>query len=205
MKRVGSWRALWAALAITLAPGVAPAQDSGTRVPVNRDFEGFSLGMAARDAAPFMGRGLLWQREQAPLGPPDGRRPDAATVSRGCFQATLDTTKLRTVDDSRITLVFLRAQLLRIEIEAKTDPGVMRAALIEKYGPPQRETYWHFEWVDTATLLQLARSHGPAQSPTRLVYTDRMLVKAQVERLAHEQAAQRAERERERHQTPRSY
>jgi hypothetical protein len=81
----------------------------------------------------------------------------------------------------------------------------MHAALVEKYGQPLQETYWHFEWGDGDTLLQFSKRLGDSDAVTRLIYTDRALLRAEGGRLAREKTAEKFERERLRQQPPRSY
>lgn len=189
---------------VVLSTSVSHAQER-PRVAVNRQIEGLSLGMPMREVTAVLRRHVLWTRERATLCPPDGRRPSSATGPRDCFETMLDTTEFRKADSRGLKLVFLQSRLLRIEFEPGTDNKVMQATLVEKYGPPQQETYWHFEWGDGDTLLQLSKRLGNSDEITRLIYTDRALLRAESGRLAREKAAERFEREQQRQQIPRSY
>jgi hypothetical protein len=189
---------------IVLSTSVPHAQER-PRIAVNRQIEGLSLGMPMRDVKTVLRRPVLWTKERATLCPPDGRRPSGSTETRDCFETMLDTTEFRTADNHGLKLVFLQSRLLRMEFEPRTDNKVMQAALVEKYGPPQQETYWHFEWGDGDTLLQFGKRLGNGDAVTRLIYTDRALLRAESGRLATEKTAEKFERERQRQQPPRSY
>lgn len=189
---------------LVLSTSVSHAQER-LRVAVNRQIEGLSLGMPMKEVTAVLRRQVLWTRERATLCPPDGRRPSGATGTRDCFETMLDTTEFRMADSHGLKLVCLQSRLLRIEFEPGTDNKVMHAALVEKYGPPQQETYWHFEWGDGDTLLQFSKRLGNGDAVTRLIYTDRALLRAESGRLAREKAAEKFERERQRQQPPRSY
>jgi hypothetical protein len=190
------------ALAV-LAPFVSHAQQGRPRVPVNRQIEGLSLGMSVREVPAAARRQVLWSKERATLCHPDGRRPSLTTVD--CFEAVLDSTEFQTADHHALKLVVLQSRLLRIELEPRTDSKVMQAALTDKYGPPQQDTYWHLEWSDSDTLLQFSKLHPDSKAPTRLIYTDRALLRAERDRLAREKATETAERARQQRQTPKSY
>jgi hypothetical protein len=189
---------------VALSTSVSHAQER-PRVTVNRQIEGLSLGMPMREVTAVLRQQVLWIRERATLCPPDGRRPSGATSTRDCFEAVLDTTEVRTADGHGLKLFFLQSRLLRIEFEPRTDNKVMQSALVEKYGPPQYETYWHLEWGDGDTLLQFSKRLGNGDAVTRLVYTDRALLRAESGRLVREKTAEKVERERQRQQPPRSY
>jgi hypothetical protein len=189
---------------VILFTSVSHAQER-PRVAVNRQLEGLSLGMPMKEVSAVLRRQMLWTRERAVLCLPDGRRPSAATGTRDCFETMLDTTEFHTADNHGLKLVFLQSRLLRIEFEPRTDRKVMHAALVEKYGPPLQETYWHFEWGDGDTLLQFSKRLGDSDAVTRLIYTDRALLRAEGGRLARERTAEKFERERLRQQPPRSY
>jgi hypothetical protein len=209
MRERGSMTPMWVrttflvALAV-LSTAVSHAKEE-PRVPVNRQIEGLSLGMPMREVPAMLRRQVPWIKERAVLCLPDGRRPSAATGPRDCFETVLDTTEFQTADSVGLKLVFLQSRLLRIELEPRTDTKVMQAALVEKYGPPQQETYWHFEWGDGDTLLQFSKRLGGGDAPTRLIYTDRALLRAEGGRLARERTAGNLERERLRQQAPKSY
>ncbi len=194
-----------AAALVVLAPFAPHAQEGRPRVAVARQIEGLSLGMSARDVQAAAGRHVLWHRERATLCPPDGRAPSVTAGSRNCFETALDTTEFQSADHHALKLVVLRSRLLRIELEPRTDSKVMQAALIDKYGPPQQETYWHLEWVDNDTLLQFSKQHSDSKAAARLVYTDRALLRAENDRLVRERAAEITERARQQRQVPRSY
>jgi len=189
---------------LILPTSVSHAQER-PRVAVNRQLEGLSLGMPMKEVSPVLRRQMLWTRERAVLCLPDGRRPSAATGTRDCFETMLDTTEFRTADSHGLKLLFLQSRLLRIEFEPRTDSKVMHAAIVEKYGQPLQETYWHFEWGDGDTLLQFSKRLGDSDTVTRLIYTDRALLRAEGGRLAREKTAEKFERERLRQQPPRSY
>ena len=204
MKRTWISGPLIVALAV-LAPFVSHAQGGRPRVALARQIEGLSLGMSMRDVPAAARRQVLWNKEKATLCPPDGRRPSVTTGSRDCFETLLDTTEFQTADRHVLKLVALQSRLLRIELEPRTDSKVMQAALIDKYGPPQQETYWHLEWVDSDTLLQFSKRHPDSNAATRLVYTDRALLRVENDRLVREKAAAIAEQARQQRQPPRSY
>ena len=185
-----------------LAPFVSHAQP-GPRVAVNRQIEGLSLGMSMRDVPAAVKRHVLWNKERATLCPPDGRRSTFTT--KDCFEAVLETTEFQTGDHHALKLVVLQSRLLRIELEPRTDSKVMQAALTDKYGPPQQDTYWHLEWMDRDTLLQFSKRLSDSKAPTRLIYTDRALLRAESDRLVREKATETVERTRQERQTPKSY
>ena len=186
-----------------LAPFISHAQQGRPRVAVNRQIEGLSLGMSARDVPAAAKRHVLWNKERATLCPPDGRRPTIG--SKDCFETVLDTTEFQTAEGHALKLVVFQSKLLRIELEPRTDSKVMQAALTDKYGSPQQDTYWHLEWMDSDTLLQFSKQHPGSRAATRLVYTDRALMRAEGERIAREKATEIAERARQQRQTPKSY
>lgn len=186
-----------------LTPFVSHAEQGRPRIAVNRQIEGLSLGMSMRDVPVAVKRHVLWNRERATLCPPDGRRPTFTTAD--CFEAMLETTELQTAEHHALKLVVLQSRLLRIELEPRTESKVMQAALVDKYGPPQQDTYWHLEWMDSDTLLQFSKPLPDSKTPTRLVYTDRALIRAERDRLAREKAAAIAEQARQQRQTPKSY
>lgn len=190
---------------VVLAPFVSHAQGGRPRVALARQIEGLSLGMSMRDVPAAARRHVLWSKGKATLCPPDGRQPSVTSGSRDCFEAVLETTEFQTADHHTLKLVALQSRLLRIELEPRTDNKVMQAALIDKYGPPQQETYWHLEWVDGDTLLQFSKRQPDSKAAARLVYTDRTLVRAEHDRLVREKAAGIAEHARQQRQTPRSY
>lgn len=190
------------ALAV-LAPFVSHAQQGRPRVAVNRQIEGLSLGMSTRDVPAAIRRHVLWNRERATVCPPDGRRPTFTT--KDCFEALLETTEFQSPDHHVLKLVALQSRLLRIELEPRTDSKVMQAALVEKYGAPQQDTYWHLEWMDRDTLLQFSKPLSDSKATTRLIYTDRALLRAESERLVREKATETAERARQQRQTPKNY
>lgn len=190
---------------IVLTPFVSHGQESRSRVPVARKIEGLSLGMSVRDVPAAARRPVLWSKMRETLCPPDGRRPSVTMGSRDCFETVLDTTEFETADHHTIKLVVLQSRLLRIELQARTDSGVMQTALISKYGPPHQDTYWHLEWMDRDTLLQFSKQLPDSKAPTHLVYTDRALLRAENDRRARERASELAERARQQRQPPKSY
>jgi hypothetical protein len=188
-----------------LTPFVSHAQQGRPRVPVNRQIEGLSLGMSGRDVPAAARRHVLWHKERATLCPPDGRRPTINSNSTDCFETVLDTAELQTAEGHALKLILLQSRLLRIELEPRTDSKVMQAALIDKYGAPQQDTYWHLEWMDSDTLLQFSKQYPDTKASTRLVYTDRALMRAESDRRAREKTTELAERARQQRQTPKSY